>query len=286
MNRIRTNTLMLASTIVLCSGLAVGHGTTITAELQGETGHVNQDDPRTATLARLSRRLEADFVDQRAEDVFAFIAEVTGADLLVTYESDTDPEGIDPEALVSLKIRNQPALAVLDRLIRTLNTQLTPSTAFTWQMTEDGAYQVGPKDALDRETRTEIYDIGDLLFEIPNFDNAPDFELQSSSGSGGGGQSPFNGSGGDDEDRLTAQERSDNLIQVITTIVEPNAWVQLGGSAATITKYQSTLIVSAPDYLHRALGGYDFWPSKLQSKRYADGRLETTIRPQRLPKGP
>ncbi|MFT5422538.1 MAG: hypothetical protein ACI89L_000303 [Phycisphaerales bacterium] len=285
MNRLCTNAILLASTLVLTSGLAVGHTSTGTQGLTTERTQASQDDPRTETLARLSRRFETEFVDQRAQDVFEFIAQVTGADLLVTYESDTDPEGIDPEALISLKVRNQPALTVLDRLIRTLNTQLTPSTPFTWQMSEDGAYQLGPRDALDRETRTVIYDIGDLLFEIPNFDNAPDFELQSSSGSGGT-QSPFQGGGGDDEERLTTQERTDNLVNVITTIVEPDAWVSLGGSSATITAYQTTLIVSAPDYVHRALGGYDFWPSALQSKRFEDGRLETTVRPKRTPKGP
>jgi len=287
--RHRPAAFTLTAALTLTAGFAMGLETTTEIKTSAIAGaaELRPDDPRTETLARLSKRIEADFQGQAARDVFEYIAEVTGADLIVVYESDVDPEGVDPEAAIDFRARNQPALTVLDRLVRSLNAQLAPTSQYDWQMTEDGAYQIGPKDALDRDTRTVIYDVGELLFEVPNFDNAPDFDLQSNSGgSGGGGTSPFQGSSGQDEDRLTARERLDNLIQVITTVVEPDSWVQAGGTSATITAYQSTLIVSAPDYVHRALGGYDFWPSSLQTRRFIDGRKETDIRPQRQRRGP
>ncbi|MFG0306056.1 MAG: hypothetical protein ACF8Q5_07560 [Phycisphaerales bacterium JB040] len=276
---------------VLTAGLAAGSATSQAASAEtarpamGAGVEAKPEDPRTETLARLSKRLEVDFQDQPARDVFEYIADVTGADLIVVYESDVNPEGIDPETAIDFRARNQPALTVLDRVIRNLNAALAPSSEYDWQMTVDGAYQVGPKDALDRDTRTVIYDVGELLFEVPNFNNAPDFDLQTSSGSGGT-QSPFQGASGQDEDRLTAEERLNNLIDLITTVVEPDAWIVNGGTSSTITAYQSTLIVKAPDYVHRALGGYSFWPSSLQTKRFEDGRQETDIRPQRQRRGP
>jgi len=40
--------------------------------------------------------------------------------------------------------------------------------------------------------------------------------------------------------------------------VEPDAWVERGGGDATIRYYTGTLIVRAPDFVHRQLGGYPF----------------------------
>ena len=282
----RTTPVVLAA-LALSAGLAVAgsHISTLHGNSQLEVSQ-QDDDPRTDTLARLSTRIDAQFSDQPARDVFNYLADLTGADILVVYESDIDPEGIDPELPINFDTRNRPALDVLERLIRTLNAELVPTSRYTWQMTQDGAYQVGPRDALDRETRMQIYDIGELLFEVPYFSNAPDFELQTSTGAQGGGQSPFGGGGGDDEERLTEEEKRENLIEVITTVVEPDAWVQLGGTSATISTYQRSLIVTAPDYVHRALGGYDFWPSSLQTRRYNDGKKETVIRAKPSRRGP
>ena len=41
-----------------------------------------------------------------------------------------------------------------------------------------------------------------------------------------------------------------------------------------------------PRHVHRALGGYEFWPSSLQTKRYIDGQLETDIRAKPQRRGP
>ena len=40
--------------------------------------------------------------------------------------------------------------------------------------------------------------------------------------------------------------------------VEPDAWIDNGGDAASIRFYQGVLIVRAPDYVQRQIGGYPF----------------------------
>ena len=40
--------------------------------------------------------------------------------------------------------------------------------------------------------------------------------------------------------------------------MEPDAWDINGGEYATIRYYQGTLIIRAPDYIHRQIGGYPF----------------------------
>lgn len=43
-------------------------------------------------------------------------------------------------------------------------------------MSDTGAMQVGPCERLNKFKRTEIYDISDLVLEIPNYDNAPELD--------------------------------------------------------------------------------------------------------------
>ncbi len=61
--------------------------------------------------------------------------------------------------------------------------------ANTWQLTDYGSLQVGPRSRLNAFKRVEMYDINDLLLEIPDAPNAPEFDLntvfQATGGSGG-----------------------------------------------------------------------------------------------------
>ena len=55
-------------------------------------------------------------------------------------------------------------------------------------------------------------------------------------------------------DRLAGWQDGSPTIETI----EPDAWQVNGGDAASIRYYQGTLIVRAPDYIQRQLGGYPF----------------------------
>ena len=45
---------------------------------------------------------------------------------------------------------------------------------------------------------------------------------------------------------------------LILETVEPFAWESAGGSYATLRYTSGVLIVRAPDYVHRQIGGYRF----------------------------
>jgi hypothetical protein len=129
-----------------------------------------------------------------------------------------------------------------------------------------------------RKPVVKVYDIRDLLFEVPNFDNAPDFDLNSaldntsSGGSGTGtGRSSGSSSGGgssggggtifDTEDdnnerdrRATKEERTEDLVQLIRETIEPDIWQAHGGQLCSIKDFDGRLIVNAPMFVHRQLG--------------------------------
>ncbi|MBT8486261.1 MAG: hypothetical protein KJO43_11820, partial [Phycisphaerae bacterium] len=62
----------------------------------------------------------------------------------------------------------------------------------------------------------------------------------------------------DDPDRLTELEQAQQIVDLITEIVEPDGWVENGGDWGTIRYYQGTLIIRAPDFMQRQIGGYPF----------------------------
>lgn len=248
--------------------------------------NARQVDPRRETLMRLSEPMTVGDLDNRFEDVMELIRVRSGADIEVMYIDDRNDEGFDPEWIVDMTVGETTGLELIERLITRANSDLDPITSFEWQMTEYGGIQIGPKERLNRTRQTVVYDIHDLLFEIPSFDNAPEFDLNTvlqSSGGGGGGGSPFTGANNQDQDRESREERAQQIIDLIQNTVEPDEWIDLGGSSATITYLPESLIVTAPDYVHRQISGYRYWPKRLQNARLIDGRREMDIRPFRSP---
>ena len=54
----------------------------------------------------------------------------------------------------------------------------------------------------------------------------------------------------------TRQAKAQEIIEAIITQIEPGAWTSNGGEYATIKYLDGALIVRAPDYIHRQVGGY------------------------------
>lgn len=256
--------------------------------------HTTSDDAQSRAekrelLIKLSKPITLDVENQPISDLFSFINDVTGADVEPIYlNDDTNAEGINPDTEVTIKVTETPALVVLERLLLRAQRSEGLGQEYTWQFTDYATIECGPKSELNRNQRVELYDVSDLLYIVPDFDNAPEFDLQSAvqaasgAGGGSGGQSPFSG-GSQDVDQQTLAERADALQNLIITTVEPDQWSELGGDGARISLYNQSFIITAPDYIHRQIAGYDFWPSRLQQIRKVKGRQEVKIKPSTKP---
>ncbi|MBL4591244.1 MAG: hypothetical protein JKY96_04725 [Phycisphaerales bacterium] len=283
-------TLQTAASVALLAGAAFAF-IAITPMTQPTIAATQMDDDAYTRQAKrdnlrlMSKAITLDVVDQPVEDVFRFLADVTGADLEPIYldNNATSAEGIDRETLITLKATNVPAIALLERILDRTNRIEQPGDDYTWQFTDSGSIEFGPKSELNRNQRLEIYDIADLLFIVPTFDNAPQFNLQSAiqqgrgGGGGGGGTSPFSNSN-DDIDTTSDAERAAQIQNLIETTIEPDQWANAGGDGASITIYGDNFIVTAPDYVHRQIDGYDFWPSRLTQVRFKDGQRDVRIK--------
>jgi len=264
----------------LSAGATIAHAQSTSSD-DAESRRAKRD-----TLVALSKPVTLDVTDQPLVDLLSFISEVTGAELEPIYLTDNiAANGMDPETPITIKVSNTPALVVLERVL--LRAQRIEATGdeYTWQFTDIGTLELGPKLELNRNQRVELYDLADLLFVVPDFQNAPNFNLQSAvaaaaggGGGGGGGRSPFTGG----TQRVTladAADRATAITELIQNTIEPDQWAELGGDGASMTIYGNSIIVTAPDYVHRQISGYSFWPSRLQQVRKVDGKQKVIIKP-------
>ncbi|MHC5023698.1 MAG: hypothetical protein ACYTGG_07280 [Planctomycetota bacterium] len=231
--------------------------------------------------------LTVDFQERPVREVVDYLRTVLKINIVARYSDDRVGFGIDPEALITLQAEQQPALTILEQVLEQA-ADLDPTT---WQLRK-GFVEIGTKERLSVPSAREIryYPIRDLLFEVPRFDNAPELDIDTAlnqgggggggrGGGGGGGGGGFGGGGGggsggggsgggggggifgspdEGPDRVSEEDKAQEIIDIIVETVEPEAWDILGGEFATIRYYQGTLIVRAPDYIHRQIGGYPF----------------------------
>jgi hypothetical protein len=224
----------------------------------------------------MARQVSIDFKEHRLEDVMRFIGEVTHADIECFWTDDKNSVGLDKDTPITLKFEKGAALDLLDKVLDRAQADNT-GKGNTWQLTDSGTLQVGPKERLNTFKYVKVYPIADLLFAVPNFANAPDLDLESvlqnQGGRGGSGsQSIFREGKEQNIDRRPLADRAKDIQSILTELVETDQWIENGGSAASIRYFQNTLIVNAPDYIHRQIDGYPFWPAETKRSGVLSGR--------------
>lgn len=237
------------------------------------------------TLGKMMRVVSADFTENTVEQCMNFIRDVSGADFEILWSESGGP-GLDREKTLTLSAKNMTVLALLEKVLGKATGDIGAEAA-TWQMTDGGAIQVGLKSSLNKFSRLEIYDITDLLFQVRDKTNVPELDLQASfqaagQGGGGGGQSPFGGSGGQQNSQQNnnpqrREEMGREVKNLIAALVETEQWTDNGGDGGSITYWQGTLLIKAPDYMHRQINGYPYWDSDKTAAGKANGRRYVSL---------
>jgi hypothetical protein len=236
--------------------------------------------PERETLSRMMKPITADFQNLTLRDIMSYLVQQTGAQLEVLWLDERTGTGLDPDQTISLKVENLPAITVLERVLS--KAEDVYGGGNNWQMTEWGEMQVGPTTRLNRFNRTEIYDINDLLLVLPEYPEVPTIDLQQAlqSSQGGGGQSPFQDQGNNEIEEEPIEDRAAEIISLIEDLVEPDHWIE--NARASIKYFKGTIIVRAPDYVHRGIVGYTYWPTRrisavIEGRRYVTMGVDTGI---------
>ncbi len=245
----------------------------------------SKDSSKGALLGALLRtNIQVNFQNTPARQAFEYIQTAMGVNVVVRYAGEGGDIGIDADQEVTLEISKIDALGAIERLCEILGEE----ESCTWQL-RDGFIEIGPKERLAAPSARYIkmYPIHDLLFEPPNFNNAPDFNLgaaMSQSGQGSGGQGGGGGGGGgligdpgEAPEQKTKEELATQIMTLIKELVESEGWIDNGGSWSTMQLYEGVLIIRAPDFVHRQIDGYPFAPTggAAVSVRTAESRYVT-----------
>jgi len=201
-------------------------------------------------LAELeSRRIPATFTDNALEDVLNFIETVTNLNVDVDWGSLADI-GVEPDTLVTLNLQPLPARVVLDRVLEKVSPDAFSRAG--WAV-NDGVLVVASEEALRKNTFIVIYDVQDLLFQVPSFREVPDLDLGSIQEGGGGGQQQQVET--EEGLSLTRDELLQRIIEILQQNVDADGWRDNGGDTGAIQELNGNLIITNTAKNHRQISG-------------------------------
>ncbi len=204
-------------------------------------------------LAQLeSSRVQLNLQNNPLESALAFIANQAQVDIDVEWET-LERLGIDRNTPVTLRLAGSVnAATALNRLLAKASTD--DFNAADWAIL-DGLLTISSADSLIDKTAVGIYDINDLLHEVPDYPDVPTIDLQQSlqASQGGGGQSPFQEQGDDEIEERPLEDRINEIIEIVENNIEEDRGFLEG--RWTITPYRGLLIVRATPKAHRQIGG-------------------------------
>jgi type II secretory pathway component GspD/PulD (secretin) len=229
---------------------------------RGEPVHFAETPENRRILADLeARRIPTvAFADNAMADVIQFFQTITQLNVDTDWQS-LDRIGIQRETPISLNLSNVSARTLLDRIVEKASGPDAFSRA-DWAV-QDGVVMIASEERIRRNTALVIYDVRDLLIEVPDYTDVPRIDLNQAlqaGGQGGAGGSPFGG-GGQEDDReellRDREERLDDLIDIITENVDYEGWVDNGGTTGRIQRLvnQGNLIITNTPRNHRAIAG-------------------------------
>jgi general secretion pathway protein D len=212
-------------------------------------GHISEDDGLNRKLEELLP--EVLFEEQPVEQVVEWLADLHQVNLAVDWE-DLEANGINRDKTVSLKLRDVTLHTVLDELL----SQLGGSDVMLGFSVGSNLLRIASKEKLDRDKFTVVYDIRDLLVNVPRFTNAQRLDATQAlrqvgqnmgGGMGGGSGSLFSevadGAMNKPDQGLDATLIIDDLLDVIRQNVEPDSWRETGGGDANLRELNGELIV-------------------------------------------
>ncbi len=202
------------------------------------------------------------------ERVIGYLRNLTNANFVVNWNA-LESANVTKQTQISLNLHGVSMARVLDFVLQ----QASPNAPLVYSV-EDNVISITTRHAADKRMLTRVYNIGDLIMTVPNFSDAPDFNLQSatssgqtqinggSGGLGGGGAqqqgSLFQNSGGQGngggQRSKSPRRRAKSLIRLIEQTIRPNIWTANGGRAS-IRYFRQRLVVTAPADVQQEIGG-------------------------------
>lgn len=210
-------------------------------------GMGDEDNELNRLLDKEKGMPEFNFTDTPLDQVADFLSEYHKVNLNIDWD-DLNNNGVERDKPVSIKLKDVTFRTALKELLSQVGGE-TP-LAFT---IGEGLIRIATKEKLDRDKFILVYDIRDLLVNVPRF-VGPEVDLQQQQqlggqGGGGGGQGIFGGGqGGQNNQGEQGQEGAnqgliDQIMDIIRQTVEPDSWRESGGGNGALRELNGQLIV-------------------------------------------
>mgnify|MGYP003960311867 CR=1 FL=1 len=223
-------------------------------------GSLGQDTGDTETNRRvqlkLTEPLPINFEANRMVNVMDYFRNTTGVNYFVNWAA-LEAAGVEQDTPITLQLNNIPADQALRLVLQQAGggAELEP---IGFSIIE-GVVTVSTQRDLTKTTDTRVYDIRDLLVQIPRFTGAPEFDLNSalsntsSGGSSGGAQSSTTlFEDADDVETITREEMIEQITQLIQdTVGNQPDWAAYGGEVSSLRELNGNLIVKTTPDNHR-----------------------------------
>ncbi|MEX0774593.1 MAG: hypothetical protein WD042_02640 [Phycisphaeraceae bacterium] len=229
-----------------------------------------ESDANLRVAQRLKEPIPITFEGNRLVNVIDYFRNTTGLAFDVNWSS-LETAGIEQDKQITLNLPQIPADVALTRVLRQASSGAPEPITYS---IVDGIVTISTERDLNRETDTRVYDIRDMLFNVPNFGNVPDFDLSTAlsntgnsaggsgtsggGGGGGGGGGLFGGAGGagaaalTPTETLSREEMVNRIRDLITSGVgRPEEWTV--EQTSTLNELNGNLIVKTNTQNHRQI---------------------------------
>lgn len=206
-----------------------------------------------------------DIQDATAKQALDWWRDTTDIPLVVNWKA-LEFDGITGDTPINLRLEAVSA----GQLLSLLMEQASPDTELIYTVTP-WYVRVDTKAEANKRTVMRMYSIADLIIDVPQFTDAPTFDLAATlnganrnGGEGGGrggrggdfgGASPLGGRDASQPDptQLSREQRAQQIIDLIYSAVEPDVW-EINGGSSSISYFRDYLIIRAPLYVHAKIG--------------------------------
>jgi type II secretory pathway component GspD/PulD (secretin)/tetratricopeptide (TPR) repeat protein len=205
----------------------------------------------------LQRSIQPAFDRVPFGEVMERLADAHQLNILVNW-NDLQRAGIERSVPIDLRLPNE---ITLKKAITEVLDQAGGGAVELGYDVADGVITIATQKLIDQNTYPVVYDVNDLLMEIPNFTDAPVTDLDKLNARNRSlltsVDRPFMYGDDDDDEPEYDPDRENRVRKIIDLIQEtvaPESWRDFGGSVGTIKEINGQLVVTQNSATQRQIG--------------------------------
>jgi len=204
--------------------------------------------PDNLLLGALDKPVPVDFKHEPFDQVIERLADANNLNIIVNW-NDLQRAGVERTIPIDLSLPNEISL---QRAITEVLEQAGAGLTKVGYDVAEGTIRIATRQTLDKDTYTAVYDINDLLQEIPIFNDAPLTDLtqinqRTARAAPKDAPRPWSRDGDDDDEVSQDPERLSrvhSIINLIQDTIAPDSWRDRGGSVGTINEINGQLVIT------------------------------------------